>query len=332
MVVAVVMAVMVLLGAPGVAHAHQGQPVGWVLEEADQTIVVGRVVLRYEPELHDEAEELAELIPEAWEDIENELGADVDDRLMIHFVDHAGLISRATDMPQWVAGVANSRRGEIVIARHSPDGSRTDLEGLLRHEMVHVALYRATDGAVIPRWFNEGTADSIGDAVDPMRVETLASAIFGGGVPALPRLERDFYGDDRQAMVAYAASRDFVAHLRFHDSGPDSFRDLISGLRGGGEFELAIADAYGASLDELESEWREGLLGRFVWYPIVGSGSLPMALGGPILFVAWFRRRRAYHRGLARLEAEEIAEQEARKARAGRVARPLAGVLEAPAH
>lgn len=312
MVMGLVTALLLLFGAPRAAQAEHGRLVRWDLADASQRITVGRAVLRYEPGLEDAAFGLAEELPGWWSKIELALGRDLDDGLTIHLVSHAGMVAKATGMPVWVSGVAHSASGEIAISMHDPDGSRSDLDTLLRHELVHVALHRATGGAELPRWFHEGVAESLANEVDFMRAETLAGAVFGRGVPSLDRLELEFRGDARQASVAYAAARDLVTWLRYHDRDEAQFRQLLSQLRNGREFEQAVVDAYGVPLADLDQQWRAGLFGRFVWFPLLGSGSLPFLLVGPAVAYAWVRRRRQLAADWARLDAEDRAERAAR--------------------
>jgi hypothetical protein len=302
------MLVSVWLTTPQLALAEHGRPVSWDLSAADRELVIGRARLRYEPGLDATAHDLAEQLPGWWSQIEEALGRDLDDSMTIHLVSHAGMVAKATGMPVWVSGVAHPPRGEIAISMHDPDGSRSELSTLLRHELVHVALYRATNGAELPRWFHEGVAESLANEVSLMRAEALAGAVFGPGVPGLDRIEAEFRGDARQASVAYAAARDFATWLRYHDPNEAQFRQLISQLYNGREFEQAFADAYGVPLAELDQDWRAGLFGRFVWFPLLGSGSLPLLLVGPVIAFAWVRRRRQLAAGWARLEAEDQAE------------------------
>lgn len=302
---ALVAALMVVFGPLRAAHAESGTPAGWQLSTATSEVVVGRVTLRYDPNLADEAMVLADHIPEWWSEMEQALAGDLDDRLTINYVAHAGRIAEATGMPRWAAGVAHSESGEIVISQHAPDGSRTDLDSLLRHEMAHVALYRATGGNEVPRWFHEGVAESFGNEIDLMRSQTLAGAIFGSGVPRLEQLEENFHGVDAiAATVSYAAARDFVNHLRGRDDGSD-LRQVMSEIRRGTSFEGAFVKSYGRSLDELDSEWRTGLTGRFVWFPVISSGGLPFAALSPLIVVAAVRRRRQLREGWARLTRED---------------------------
>ncbi|EDM79273.1 hypothetical protein PPSIR1_04013 [Plesiocystis pacifica SIR-1] len=315
-VAALAVSLAVLLGAPGQARAEQGTMQGWALQDATSQIVVGRAVIRFEPWAAEEAHELADELPGWWAEIERELGRDLDDGMTIHLVSHAGQVARATGMPNWVSGVAHPPRGEIAIALHNPDGSPSDLGTLLRHELVHVALYRATGGAELPRWFHEGVAESVANEVSLMRAEALAGAVFGPGVPPLSRMEAAFHGDHAQAAVAYAAARDFTTWLRYHDVEGAQFRQLLSQLRNGRSFEQSFMDAYEVPLEELDAQWRSGLFGRFVWFPLLGSGSLPFLLVGPVVGFAWVRRKRQLAAAWARMEAEEEAERAARIERA----------------
>jgi hypothetical protein len=331
----VLTALVLLFGAPRAALAEHGEPIQWELGAASQELIVGRARLRYEPGLQDEALELAENLPGWWSEIEEALGRDLDDGLTIHLVSHAGLVARATGMPVWVSGVAHPPRGEIAISMHDPDGSRSDIDTLLQHELVHVALYRATNGAKLPRWFHEGVAESFANEVSLLRAEALAGAVFGVGVPDIERLETYFHGDARQANVAYAAARDFVTWLRYYDAGHGDaggghdgaeFRQLLSQLHGGREFQQAFVDAYGVNLAELDSSWRAGLFGRFMWFPLLGSGGLPFVLVGPIVVIAWIRRRRRLADDWARLDAQEQAERDAARGVLPRVERLTLGV------
>jgi hypothetical protein len=310
--IGVLTTLLLLIGAPQAALAEHGRPIRWNLNDASQELVVGRALLRYEPGLDDAAMELADELPGWWSDIELALGRDLDDDLTIHLVSHAGMVAKATGMPTWVSGVAHSPTGQIAISMHDPDGSRSDLDTLLRHELVHVALHRATGGAELPRWFHEGVAESLANEVDLMRAEALAGAVFGRGVPRLEHMEAEFRGDARQASVAYAAARDFATWLRYHDPDEAHFRQLLSQLRNGRGFEQSFDDAYGVPLEQLDREWREGLFGRFMWFPLLGSGSLPFLLLGPAVAFAWVRRRKRLAADWARLDAEDQAERAAR--------------------
>jgi hypothetical protein len=303
------------LGAASAARATEGRPTGWAVEQATAVVRVGRLELRYEPDLAESAQMLAERAPLWWSEIETELAGDVDDTLQVTFVEHAGRVAEASGMPHWAAGVAHPPSGEILIARHGPDGAPTNLEELLRHEMAHVVLYRAVGaseggGDALPRWFHEGVAESFNGTLSFGRAQTLASAVFGPGVPDLEHLEESFHGTDGpQAAVAYAASRDLVEFLRAYDASGMRLRQVLTELRQGHRFEVAFIRAYGVSLEELVVQWRQGLPGRFMWYPLAASGGLPFFFVAPLVAIAWIRRRRAVRRGYQKLEHEDELER-----------------------
>lgn len=300
------------LGGPSVASATEGTPTGWDTDLATEGARLGPMHLRWEPSLHDRAEELATVAPQWWSEIEASLAGDVDDHVEIVFVAHAGRVAEASGMPKWVAGVAHPPTGQILISQHNPDGSPANLEELLKHEMAHVILHRATGGAKLPRWFHEGVAESFTGGISMARAQTLASAVFGPGVPDLEHLEARFHGDDGPSVaVAYAASRDLVTFLRDYRTGGDAtgvrLRQLLTEIELGHRFEVAFVRAYGHGLEELVASWRAGLPGRFIWYPLLASGGLPLTLVAPFIVVAWVRKRREYHRGLERLAAADAA-------------------------
>ncbi len=307
----VALALVLVWTSTGAARASTGRTDGFAVERASSQMTIGRVKLRYEPALEDDAVELARQIPAWWSAIERPLARDVDDAVTIHLVDHAGRVAEATGMPRWVAGVARPEAGEIVIARHGPDGARTDLEQLLKHEMAHVILHRASGGAELPRWFHEGVAESVTGGISLSRSQTLAQAVFGPGVPDLDRLEAQFRGrDGPDAALAYAAARDLVEFLRAHearttDAHGAALRQAMFELRAGRDFDDAMGRAFGAPLPELVKTWRDGLPTRFVWFALIAGGGLPMALALPLVLAAWVRRRRIIGAAWARLAAED---------------------------
>jgi hypothetical protein len=307
------LAALLIIGAwSSSARAATGRAEGFEVERATGQITIGRATLRYEPELADEAEALAASIPQWWSEVEHPLARDVDDTVRITFVEHAGRVAEASGMPHWVAGVARPEAGDIVIARHGPDGAPADLERLLKHEMAHVILHRATGGAELPRWFHEGVAESVTGGISLSRAHTLAQAVFGAGVPDLERLEAQFHGTDGpDAAVSYAAARDLVEFLRHRDPHGASMRQVFAELRAGYDFDVAFVRAYHASLPELVALWRDGLPGRFVWYPMIASGGLPFFFLLPLVMVAWVRRRRLLRRGWERLEQEDALARDA---------------------
>src|SRR5688500_3912417 len=184
--------------------------------------------------------ELVRNIPTWWNEVGQSMADDLDGRMQIWFFDHAGRVAEASGMPKWVAGVALSCTGEIVIAKDGHDGASTNLELLVKDERVVVALNRATGGAEVPRWFHEGMAESFEGGISFARSQTLAGAVFGRGVPDFDTLEEMFHGEGQDVAAAYAASRDFVNFLRDRGGKGEERQQLLRGRRNGHAFKAAL--------------------------------------------------------------------------------------------
>lgn len=291
------------------AHETNDSQTLWQLDRASETATRAHVTMHFEPHLRDSAHRMLERAPTWWTSLEDKLGRDVDDQVTIWFVDHPKQIAQATGMPQWVAGVAHGGRGEIAIAAHSPDGSLSQLDNLLRHEMAHVILHRVLEGRRVPRWLNEGIADSTGAEIDFDRSETLSQALFaglGGGLPTLANIDAAFAGEPETVSVAYATSRDFVEYLRYRNGDSNDFHYLLGQLRRGHDLSAAVQHAFGTSLSQLEQEWRAGLALRLLGPAMLGE-ALPLVLVVPLVGAAWIRRRRHLARSWARMrDTDEI--------------------------
>lgn len=301
------LAIALTLFLGGTAKAEIGEVKGWNLSQATQVIQHEGMTLRYAPSLEDEAQELMRRMPEWWGELEHALGQDVSDELTVHFVTHAGQVAAATGMPKWVSGVANGARGEIAISFHDPDGSRSELASLLRHEMAHVALRRSVKDTHLPRWFHEGVADSLGAEIDLSRANTLVNTAFGPGIMPLEFWDGALMSEGEVVSQTYAASRDFVRHLRFSQDQGQRFRRLIDSLSQGKPFGGAVEKTYGQSLDEIFETWRDSLRDRFFWYAMMASGSLPMFFGAPLLALAWRKKSKEKALALKKMEEAELA-------------------------
>src|SRR5882757_3685698 len=67
----------------------------------------------------------------------------------------------AREVPPWVAGFASSSEDMVVLfPARTPSYPNGSLEDVLRHEVTHVWIGRASAQRPIPRWFNEGLAMS----------------------------------------------------------------------------------------------------------------------------------------------------------------------------
>jgi hypothetical protein len=186
--------------------------------------------------------------------------------------------------PRYAVGVAYSALHLVLITLREPKTAEAvDLAEVLRHELVHVALFDATQGHHVPHWFNEGLAVQLSGESSFARMRTLWDATLSKTLIPLADIDKSFPDENQKVSIAYAESADFVRFLS-RDEDRARFGSLIERVRKGTAFDRALT---GSSM---------------LWALIMG-----------ILVVAWVRRRRKARETLARWAKEE-AEEDARRA------------------
>ena len=225
----------------------------------------------------------------------------------------ATLAPEGAPFPKYASGVAYSEIGLILltIAPIYPN-SVHDLTEVFRHELAHVALYDATDGHPVPRWFNEGFAVYASGEGSMVRLRTLWTATVSDNLLPLDQLERTFPAEAVTASVAYAQAADIVRFMvRKQDS--DRFSAMVSRMRKGQTFKQALRDAYGTDLMSLEYEWREDVKRRYTYWPAIFSGGVVWVGMVGLLVWVWRRRRRRSQATLDRWAREEAAADSLRR-------------------
>lgn len=230
----------------------------------------------------------------------------------------------ALAVPPWVAGYAYSDRGIVVLLpARSPAYPDASLEDLLRHEVAHVLIARASGNRPIPRWFHEGTAMVAGLTWGLDDRARLTMTLLADRQITLDELDRRFQGTGAQAHRAYAISGSFVRNL-LERHGPDAPGRILAGVREGLSFEDAFLRATGETLAEAEASfWSD----QSFWYrfiPILTSSALLWVLI-TLLFLWAVRRRRARDAALRRMWEEE--EERQRLAAEARLAEESGGEL-----
>jgi hypothetical protein len=211
-------------------------------------------------------------------------------------------------------GVAYSALHLVIISLRDPKTAEAvDLPEVLKHELVHVGLFDATQGHHIPRWFNEGLAVNLSGESHVARLRTLWDATLSKTLIPLDDLDKSFPDDAQKVGIAYAESADFVRFL-MRDEDRSRFGSLIERVRKGAPFDRALSDAYADSTRKLEYQWHEELEKRFSFWPMLTGSSMLWAIIMGMLVVAWVRRRRKSKETLARWAKEEAEEDRLRAA------------------
>lgn len=225
--------------------------------------------------------------------------------------------------PEYAAGVAYSEIG-LVLLTQTPvhPNSQHDLVQVFRHELAHVALFDAANGAHVPRWFNEGFAVLASGESSFTRVRPLWFATVAENLIPLEQLDASFPANEADADVAYAEAVDVVRYL-LRKREQFRFQGLIEHMRSGSDFVQALKLSYGIELSELEQEWRDDVAKRYTFWPVLFSGSAIWMGTLALFFVGWRKRKLSAKKTLARWAQEEAREDQAR----GQLAQPRVHIV-----
>jgi peptidase MA superfamily protein len=216
----------------------------------------------------------------------------------------------------WISGYALSNQGLIVLMpQRVPSYPDSSLEEVLRHEVAHVLIDRASGGRPLPRWFHEGLALIAGGSWGFDDRSQLTMALLADRPVSLADVEERFAGEQAQVNRAYAIAGAFVRDL-FDRYGPGAAPRLLSGVAHGQSFEAAFRAATGVSLAAAESSfWRRQTF-WYRWVPILTS-SVTLWLLITLLALMAIQRRRRRDAALRRAWDEE--EERLRLAAAARL-------------
>jgi hypothetical protein len=165
----------------------------------------------------------------------------------------------------WQGGHANPKLGVVMLAVTPGPGQSIDMETLIPHELAHVLLYRSVgDGYVsLPVWLSEGIASLAELYPNPDYEQALTVASQNDSLLPIADLCDTFPLDASGAYLAYAESQSFVRYLRDSYGTPALF-SLTSAYADGLSCEQGVVRALSTSLANLDTRWRESVLGQNV--------------------------------------------------------------------
>jgi hypothetical protein len=290
--------------APGVTPSF-AVPKGYLSEQ------IGPVRWIFPASAKSEIRSLQVLLPVAWNQVNYEVGAGVSGELTVRVginpEQMQQLAPRGIRLPKYASGVALPEQGIILLTLTAPDSwEPVAIKTVLKHELSHLALYRAVGGKPVPRWFSEGLAITQADDSSLARVRTLWEGSVRGTLIPLEGLSNAFPSRPYQVNLAYAQSADFVAFLREGQDNLGRFYRLIGALQEGVAFDRAVFTAYHVPIGYLEREWRYSLQRRFGRLPLLltGVGTIWVVVS-VLLFAAYIKTRRKHAAILRRWEKEE---------------------------
>ena len=200
--------------------------------------------------------------------------------------------ARARATPHWIAAQASGSRDIVIFPARIGSYPHDSLESVVRHEIVHLALFIAAAGRPLPRWFHEGVAVSVEEGWG-----------FGGQLrlmvaaardPSLTDLSRLFASDSQpENASAYLLAAALVSDIRARH-GAAAPGAIASRVARGAPFREAFVAETGESPEAAASHaWRA--YRRWVsWIPVLTGGTgmwLGILLLAGIAFIASLRRR-----------------------------------------
>jgi hypothetical protein len=204
----------------------------------------------------------------------------------------------------WVAGFALETPELIVIfPARSPSYPHGTVDDVLRHEVAHVLINRASDGNSVPRWFNEGVAMA---AEHGWRFEDQTELLYqlvAGSRINLDELDQLFTSSRSGQSRAYALAGAFVRDL-MRSYGTAVVAEILRRTGRGASFESAFRDATGVRPAQAEAGFWQRQRIWTTWVPIFTSSATIWVLVTLLALLA-IRRRRQKNAEIERKWEEE---------------------------
>jgi hypothetical protein len=164
---------------------------------------------------------------------------------------------------QWVGGHANPELGIAMVAIPPGDLQSVEMETEIPHELAHVMLYRSLgDGYKnLPAWLIEGLASMTEQYANADYAQALTLASQNNSLIPFSDLCDSFPPDTGRAFLAYAQSQSFTRYLR-ETYGATGLTALTRQYADGLDCEVGATRALGVPLNQLDTHWRETVLGQ----------------------------------------------------------------------
>ncbi len=203
----------------------------------------------------------------------------------------------ASRVPGWVSGYAYGELGVVVLlVERVPTYPSSSLLEVLRHEVAHVLVHRASGGGEVPRWFHEGFAMAVDGRWGVADTGRFAAALFRIRKLSLRKLDAAFGGSATEVASAYALSGAFVRYLEKRFGGQLA-PQVFDGMRRGETFSQSFRDLTGFSPEEAQHGFFRQQGSWLRWLPfLVNPSFLWFAIA--LLALAAALRRRARNREL----------------------------------
>lgn len=191
----------------------------------------------------------------------------------------------------WIAGFARQET-VVIFPSRSPSYPHQTLEDVLRHEVAHVLIWRASGGRAVPRWFNEGLATAAERSRGLGDQTQLLIYLASGSRLSFDDIDRLFEGGQNDQERAYLLSGTIVWELLRKHGGTSGGR-ILERVGGGASFATAFRDVTGQSIAQAETEFWSQQHVWTAWLPVVFSQeTLWIAITLLAILAIWRVRKR----------------------------------------
>jgi hypothetical protein len=164
---------------------------------------------------------------------------------------------------EWVAGHADPDLGVMLAAIPSRPEQTLVMEQIIPHELMHILLYETLEDGYNnqPIWLVEGLASVAELYPNPDYQLLLNNAVERDTLLSIASLCEAFPRDASSALLAYAQSASFTRYLH-QQYGTSGLEQLMQSYTDGLDCARGAEVALGSSLEQLERQWREEVLGE----------------------------------------------------------------------
>ena len=280
-------------------------------EAVRETLNSGNIHIAYEAAQHKVAQQTLRILEKALDEFEPLLPvgeqpiyvkivavSDEFDQYAAHF---SGLT---------VSGLARPQQSLIVVKAPRLRMPGEDYRGTLRHELVHLLVYRNINPAFIPIWLNEGIAMSLANEVRWQAMFVVVRMFIQGKIIPYHKLDQAFLAPTGQQQFgdAYGQALSMTRHLR-NRLGEEQFWKVIREMKNR-PFPKALQQITGLTVQQFRVEYERSLW-KYAAVATMASGFFfqPAAI---LVILAYWRRRRIARKLYSKWEQEELEETQER--------------------
>jgi hypothetical protein len=206
-------------------------------------------------------------------------------------------------VPRWTAGFALQDK-VVIFPSRSPSYPDSTLDDVLRHEVAHALIWRASAGRPIPRWFNEGLALAAERGWKFRDQTQLFFHLVSGSRLSLREIDGLFEGGQTEQTRAYLLSGALVQSL-FTKQGDTAGSRILGKMGMGASFDTAFTDVAGQSPSAAEEEFWNRQRVCTTWIPVIFSQEALWMFVTLLALLAIHRRRKRNAEIRKRWEEEE---------------------------